>query len=300
MTLDKSAILACGVLAATLTRGAQQITCYVATPTEVAPVIDGDLSDEAWKSASVFSDYFAFGKGSQTGTLPTTLRVAYDDHGVYVAIENAGPQPEERWAHNAVVDQRSAAESDCAEIYFDPEGLSIGFVKFVANVVGGWCDYKRQDGQVLLDNWSGAGWRFKTKRSEELWTIEAAFPWVALEHRAKPGDVWRLLHTRFHWTGERHALTAVSSSPNGSYVRPDCYGYLYFQKPGETTDLESVGRIVAKDVGNNWFAVSGGQTVMCDGDGIVRMGTKSELDEAEARAKDEEDEWRRKLEERFK
>ena len=280
--------------------GAQQIACYEARWADTEVKLDGDLSESVWAAARAWTDYSALvGKGD-VATLPTSVRFLYDAKGLYLGIVNGGLQPEARWCRHPVTDLRSAGEDDCAEIYIDPEAQSIGFMKFVANVTGGWCDYKRQDGQVVLMNWTAPGWRFKVKRTDAAWMLEAFFPWSDLGKVPHGGDVWRILHVRFHWFGPTHDIFALTSSPGGCYARPDCYGYLYFARPGEETSLETIGRRIVNDVPGVWFAAAGDETITCAGDGIVKKGSRAELLAAEKKAAEDEAEWKRKLEERFK
>lgn len=60
---------------------------------EVAPVIDGDLSDECWQAASKITDFYYLESGGRAGE-PTTAWIAYHNRNIYVAFDCKDSRPE--------------------------------------------------------------------------------------------------------------------------------------------------------------------------------------------------------------
>src|SRR5437773_986500 len=53
-----------------------------------APVIDGRIDEDAWKSAAVFKDFYQTGPGYNTApSRPTEVYMMYDDKSLYVAFK---------------------------------------------------------------------------------------------------------------------------------------------------------------------------------------------------------------------
>ncbi|MBX3282618.1 MAG: hypothetical protein KF756_09100 [Acidobacteria bacterium] len=53
-----------------------------------SPTIDGNLDDEAWRSAAVFKDFYQVSPGNNTApSKPTEVYMAYDEHYLYVAFK---------------------------------------------------------------------------------------------------------------------------------------------------------------------------------------------------------------------
>ncbi|KXK04156.1 MAG: hypothetical protein UZ17_ACD001000851 [Acidobacteria bacterium OLB17] len=52
------------------------------------PVVDGNLDDEAWRSAAVFKDFFQTSPGNNIApSKPTEVYMAYDEHYLYIAFK---------------------------------------------------------------------------------------------------------------------------------------------------------------------------------------------------------------------
>src|SRR5437764_12398379 len=82
------------------------------------PVIDGDLSDAAWKNAPEFTDFTQHDPddGKPT-TMPTSVRIVYDDHAIYFGVKATDPQKP-----SALLVRRDtfSGQSDFISINIDP------------------------------------------------------------------------------------------------------------------------------------------------------------------------------------
>ena len=59
---------------------------------ETAPVVDGDLSDSAWQEAPEFTDFTQHDPDDTLpATLPTSVRILYDDHAIYFGVKMIDP-----------------------------------------------------------------------------------------------------------------------------------------------------------------------------------------------------------------
>ncbi|MFA6567060.1 MAG: sugar-binding protein [Victivallales bacterium] len=248
-------------------RGAEMniIAFYDVKPCKTPPAIDGTLDDPAWETAGRAMDYYEYFKVSPgPGALRTEFRMLYDDKGIYLGIINYDSNMDKISAKHVTRDNQDLWQDDCAEIYFDPTGTGIGFLKFVVNSLGVQADMKRVDAAISLANWNGIGWRVAVGKRQGAWVIEAFFPWGDLEKKAAPGDIWRFCHARYAYTSG--AFQGMTWSPGGSYTSPDKFGYLYFGKEGKL-NLTEVSDLMAKTVTPPWSLLDGEDILVCESSG---------------------------------
>lgn len=249
--------------------GPRMLAFYELRFAKQPPKIDGNLDDPCWRQADRSSMYYEYHKANPgPGRLKTDLRMVYDDNGVYLAITNYDDQISKIRAERKRQDDPSLWRDDCAEIYFDPAGASIGFVKFVVNPIGTKADMKRVDAAVTMGDWNGTAWAAKIGKQPNAWIIEAFFPWSDLGKKAKAGDLWRFDHVRYAYSTGK--FIGVTWSPGGGYSSPENFGFIYFggEKP---LAPKALGALLATRVPPPWrLAISSG-FVDCSGKDTVRF-----------------------------
>jgi hypothetical protein len=177
------------------------LSFYIVNHVKKSPVIDGKLSDEAWRSAPVYNRYYEYFKSNPKAALTKTeFKMLYDDSGVYLGVINYDKNLDKLKANYTVRDAAALWTDDCNEIYFDPYGDGVGYSKFVVNSIATVSDMRRIDAAVSLNEWSGTGWIAKTSQTEDAWIIEAFFPWEDLGGKAEDGKLWRFCDVRYAFT----------------------------------------------------------------------------------------------------
>ena len=159
----------------------------------VPPVINGDLSDAAWQSAPEFTDFTQHDPDDgKPATMPTSLRIVYDDHAIYFGAKMTDPQ-----RPTALLVRRDTfTQTDFLSINIDsehdrqsgnaftvtPSDVQIDSVLF--NDIG-------EDG-----SWDGV-WESSTKIVPDGWIAEVRIPFSQLRFPDKPEHVWGLNITRY-------------------------------------------------------------------------------------------------------
>ena len=148
----------------------------LATP----PVIDGDISDEAWKKAAVASE-FTDAYDAAPEPQPTLAWIGYDDQNIYVAFHCKHSDPGSIVARQT---RKGASldQDDTVEFTINPFGTRRGDDEsdFVLNAIGTQ-DADIAGGRANKEEWLGA-WQGAAKKTTDGWTAEMAIPWKVLTH----------------------------------------------------------------------------------------------------------------------
>ncbi len=156
---------------------------------EKAPVIDGKMDEEIWKTATLFKDFYQFNPGDNIApTKPTEVRVGYDAKTLYFAF-HCYDEPSKVRA--SVARRDNVFGEDNVRIYLDTfndqrKAYVLGF-----NPLG-----VQQDGIMT----EGQGTDFsvdivmesKGVITEDGWIVEVAVPFKSLRYEAGKGKVWGL------------------------------------------------------------------------------------------------------------
>ena len=176
--------------------------------------------------------------------------MCYDDKGVYIAIENFDNNIASLRKTMTDRDNPNLWLDDCAELYIDPSGTAIGFIKFTINSLGTFRDEKRIDASVTEPNWNSCSTVIRSKIFSDKWTIEAFFSWEDMGRSAKPGDVWRFCQVRYAFSSG--AFIGATSSPGGNYSATDNFGFLRFMSEGEKLDMNAIADLLMPLVSPPW------------------------------------------------
>ena len=158
-------------------------------PTKIAsrPKIDGDLSDECWRTATRVSGFTRFQKithlGSRGGSgraaapsAQTDAWIAYDEAGLYVAFRCEEPKPDALVA-NAEKRDGPVSRDDCVEVFLAPGTSGSWYYHFIVNSKGVYQDQLcRLRPRVLNNAWDGEI-TVGASVSEKEWRVEMAIPW---------------------------------------------------------------------------------------------------------------------------
>ena len=154
------------------------------------PDVDGDLSDEAWKQASVVRGFVPARQAKPEIASPLTpMRVCHDSEAIYLAFECQEPrlehlvagQPERDYAMNLC---------DSISLYFD---LGQRWEDDTYIEIAHDCTTVYHDSYARDHGWDGA-WTCETGRTPDAWTAEFRIPFADIRAALQPGDIWVPIH----------------------------------------------------------------------------------------------------------
>ena len=158
----------------------------------VPPVINGDLSDAAWQSAPEFTDFTQHDPDDgKPATMPTSLRIVYDDHAIYFGAKMTDPQ-----RPTALLARRDTfTQTDLLSINIDAQHDRQSGSAFTVTP-----DDVQIDSVLFNDiaedgSWDGV-WESSTKIVADGWIAEVRIPFSQLRFPDKPEHVWGLNVTR--------------------------------------------------------------------------------------------------------
>jgi len=153
----------------------------------VPPKIDGDLADEAWKTAGRAEEFLDRANGT-VAVEQSVAYITYDKQYIYVAYECLDSEPDKVDARETIRDSKYATRSDnpnqednvtfAIDPYFSkkPEDVSVFSVNALgtpsAQIAGG------RGGKL---EWKG-NWDAAAKKTERGWSVEMRIPWSILNY----------------------------------------------------------------------------------------------------------------------
>lgn len=159
----------------------------IVIPKGVAPVIDGRIDEEIWKTAAVFKDFYQTGPGYNTApSRPTEVYMAYDELNLYVAFKCW----DERDKIRATVAKRdNVFGEDNVRIWLDTYDDQRRAYVFGFNPLG-----IQQDG--IFTEGQGADFSVdivmesKGVIEDWGWSVEVKIPFKSLRYAAGKGKHW--------------------------------------------------------------------------------------------------------------
>jgi hypothetical protein len=192
--------------------------------TAEAPVIDGDLSDEAWAKAAVIDDFRQRSPNPyEPATERTVVRILYDENNLYFSFYNYDRAPDQIVARNMQRDGQTFT-SDSVMIYLDPGRTRRNAYNFEMSAAGGRADQLELNNTDELTEWDTI-FDARARIVADGWVAEFAIPFKSLSYDATQTtwgfDVARRIYhknERVHWSGVNPALTFTDVSQTGDLV----------------------------------------------------------------------------------
>lgn len=177
----------------------------VSTP----PVIDGDLTDAAWKNAPEFTDFTQHDPDDgKPATMKSSVRVVYDDHAIYFGLKMDDPQrPTTQLAR-----RDSFTQSDFISINLDPQLDRLSGNAFTINPSNVQVDTVLYNDIGEDPSWDGV-WESATKIVPDGWQLEVRIPFSQLRFPDKPVHVWGINITRR--TVRNNEVVRIVNTPKG-------------------------------------------------------------------------------------
>lgn len=191
------ALFAISLPAALAAQSAQGKTARATRVVGEPPRIDGQLDDHAWQQASAITDFVQkIPIEGAPPSVPTEVRILYDDHGLYVAARLRRPNPNE--IRRSVTRRDGESDAEVFTVSIDPYldrrtaysfSISSGGVRGDA--------YHSQDSE---DSGREAQfdpvWNARARVDGEGWTAEMHIPFSQLRYNARAEQTWGLELTR--------------------------------------------------------------------------------------------------------
>jgi hypothetical protein len=157
-----------------------------------SPVVDGDLSDPAWQKAPEFTDFTQHDPDDgKPGTMPTSVRIVYDDHAIYFGVKMTDPQT----PTGLLARRDSFVQSDFLSINLDPRHDHLSGNAFTLQPAGVQVDTILYNDIGEDPSWDGV-WDSAVKIVPDGWVAEVRIPYSQLRFPDKPVHVWGVNITR--------------------------------------------------------------------------------------------------------
>ena len=160
----------------------------VLPPMASAPVIDGDLSDAAWKDAAQLQGFMFHHAASLDERAGHTL-VGYDAENLYIAFSSE-MHPDGKLIAKVRRDKDQVHRDDAVEVWIDPNRArradgapgDLHYYQIILNSLGKKLDTAFDGGQASSGGWTLKGHRFASgvDAEKKRWNIELAIPWESV------------------------------------------------------------------------------------------------------------------------
>ena len=156
-----------------------------------SPKIDGVISDEEWKDASLV-EQFGSPAGKKTVVEPTKFYWGYDNKNLYVAASCTESNMAELKAE-AKEQDGAVYVDDCVGFFFCPDSVQRTTYQIYFNPSGVAFDqilkWKGEEYEGEDRVWNG-DYKVATNKGDAAWSIEMRIPFKLLKAEPKQGDFW--------------------------------------------------------------------------------------------------------------
>ena len=209
--------------------GKELVAHYVA---DTPPRIDGDIDDEIWQRAQAIDDMLQNDPNNmQPPTERTSIKVAYDDRSVYVAVMCYMRDPQR--ITTALGRRDTFPRSDSIKITFDPRHDHLTAYTFDSNPSGVQGDMMWFDDTQSTRDYD-AVWEVRTAQHAAGWSAEFRIPFSQLRFSLTPGQpvVWGFnIRRDIVYNAEMIRWVATPRGAQGFVSR---FGHLTFERPPAT------------------------------------------------------------------
>jgi Domain of unknown function (DUF5916) len=176
--------------------------------------VDGDLSDEAWRTATRIEQWYEVNPGDNVEPKVKNVGyLTYDDRFFYAAFEFEDPNPKEMRAPYADRDNIGNGFNDYGGIILDAGNTGRTATFFVVTP-------RNIQYDAITDDASGEDsspdffWQSATKVFDHRWTLEIRIPFSSLRYRNADPQTWGILLYR-NYPRERHYQFFSATLPRG-------------------------------------------------------------------------------------
>ncbi|NOY37404.1 MAG: carbohydrate binding family 9 domain-containing protein [Chlorobi bacterium] len=156
------------------------------------PKIDGVLDDACWENARVADDFIQYAPyNGKPATLPTEVRILYDDKALYIGAMMYDPYPDSIYTELGKRDADRNIKADNFNVDINPFHDGVNGLTFKVSASGVQTDIKRSNaGRHGRDlNWD-AVWYSAVKINDKGWVAEIKIPYSAIRFPKQTEPVW--------------------------------------------------------------------------------------------------------------
>jgi hypothetical protein len=169
-------------------------------------VVDGDLSDPAWKDAAPIEQWWETNPGDNVEPKVRNVgRLAYDDKYLYIGLEFDDPDPKKIRAPYADRDNVDST-TDYGGIILDADYDKKTAILFLANPRGIQYDSINSDANGSEDNAPDWFWDSAGKIGDHGWTLEIRIPFSSLRYPKKDPQTWGMMLYRNYPRDRRYQI----------------------------------------------------------------------------------------------
>lgn len=218
-------ILFCGknLIASSTTESSKLIPVKAATWAEKAPVIDGILEDECWKTAEPIKDFWLVDGSIKKDNL-IWAKICYDANNMYISyrilVDKAEPL-----SQGSKTRDEGVWFSPNVQIFIQPS-LKSDYYDFIVNSLN-----TQEDSKNFVSTWN-ANWQSAVFVSPDgsYWQVEIAIPFAIFDFSEGIGWEWRINFTCCHnvFGGQPYMLTWGPAF--GNFHSPQSFGKIVFDE----------------------------------------------------------------------
>ncbi len=164
--------------------------------------IDGKLDEDAWKNATVYSDFNLLkSMGGGKPKVDTSFRILKDENAVYLGIRCEEPYMDK--LRDAFLPRDSSFwERDSVEIFMDPTGKGLTYYHFAVTVSNSQYDAYWIEGGHTQGGYYSSLWDSAVFRGKDYWSCEVKIPLYCFYYTDSTSfsDVWLVNVTRERYT----------------------------------------------------------------------------------------------------
>lgn len=184
--------------------------------------LDGDLDEPLWQRVPAINQFFEISpRDGVSAKYRSEVRIAYDQHALYIGLSAVDPDPTQIDAPLARRDQIPNA-NDFFSIYIDPIGTRKFAQLFRVNASGVPADGLFNEDSGNEDMSPDFEWDAKTRRNSSGWTAEVKIPFSTLRYSSPPSATWSFVIVRAMARDEVYRFSnAQMPRDNNCFL---CYG----------------------------------------------------------------------------
>jgi len=177
--------------------------------------IDGDLSDEAWKTAAKVDKFYEIQPGDNVEPpVKTVGYITYDNRFLYLAFDFQDPQPDKIRAPLGDHDGINGNSMDFGGVFIDSLDSGRTATEFFVTPVNVQYD-------AVTDDASGENsspdffWDSAAAKGSAGWTVEMRIPFSTLRYKSGDPQRWRIIMFRNYPREFRRQITSVITTAGG-------------------------------------------------------------------------------------
>jgi len=178
-------------------------------------IVDGDLSDPAWKSATRIDKWWETNPGDNTEPKAKSVGyLMYDDHYFYAGFDFQDPDPKQISSPFNDRDHISGNTDDYGGVILDTRHDHKTAILFLATARGIQYDSVSDDTTGNEDSSPDFFWDSAAKINDHGWTLEIRIPLSTLRYDKKDPQEWGILLYR-NWPRDRRYQMFANKIPRG-------------------------------------------------------------------------------------